>query len=64
MAAEILIEYKTVRNDFYKIRNRSHPLLYAFAFTSIKTRRFDAFHSHRLLKLTTDDLSVSGNRNL
>ncbi len=52
MAAEPLFESKTVRNDFYKIRNRSHPLLYVFAATSIKNRRFDAFHSHPLLKLT------------
>jgi hypothetical protein len=43
---------KTVRNDFYKIQNRSHPLLYVFASTSVENRRFDAFHSHRLLKLT------------
>ena len=46
MAAESLFESKTVRNDFYKIRNRSHPLLYRFAPTSIKNHRFDAFHSH------------------
>jgi hypothetical protein len=43
---------KTVRIVFCKIRNRSHPLLYVFASSSVKKPRLERSYSHRLLELT------------